>query len=65
MDGTWLWRLLVNMKREFLHFSQYDENFSEQSSKVICLELVAVYHLSEGIIISSLCQEHMESLLIR
>lgn len=53
------------MTREFLHFSKYDENFSEQFSKVICLELVAVYHLIEGIIISSLCQEHMESLLIR
>lgn len=55
----------MNMTREFLHFSKYDENFSEQSSKVICLEFVAVYHLSEGIVISSLYQELMESLLLR
>lgn len=55
----------MNMTREFLHFSKYDENFSEQSSRVICLELVDVCHLNEGIIISSLCQELMESLLLR
>lgn len=48
-----------------LLFLKYCEYFSEQSTKVICLELFAVCYLNEGIIISSWCQEHMENLLKR